>query len=149
MKKFITFIAIFICLLFAGATYAQDSQVLVPVKKCCIVEDTEYELADTWITLDTSFVDGDSLRFTTYGVDGPIDYSFPITRIDRDGNKCTYRCNPSKSKEAACLTIYTETYHYNVYVDGGEPMCCLFTERYAILRKRTSYGHVAYKFQLD
>lgn len=147
MKKFITIIAIFICTSIIGATYAQD--VLVPVKKSCVVEDTEYVLSDTWIMIDTTFVCGDSLKFSTYGVDGQIDYSFPITRIDQQGDKCTYHCNPLGNKESACLTIYTDKYHYNVYQDNGEPICYQWEDRYAVLRKRTLYGQVVYKFQLN
>lgn len=129
MKKFITIIAIFICTSIIGATYAQD--VLVPVKKSCVVEDTEYALSDAWIMIDTTFVCGDSLKFSTYGVDGLIDYSFPITRIDRQGDKCTYRCNPLGNKESACLTTYNDK------------------DCYAVLRKRTLYGQVVYKFLLN
>ena len=149
MKKLIIFMTILVCSLFVGAPRAQENDILVPIKTTCVVDGTKYELANRWMDIDTTFVDGDSLRFTIYSNNGPSDFSFPITSITYNGNKCIYHCNPRGNKESACLTIYTETYHYNVYQTDGEPICCQYTERYAVMRRRTSFGYMEYKFQLD
>lgn len=146
MKKII-FITILFCSLFVGASYAQDNEMLVPIKTTCVVDTMKCDLATRWMVIDTTFAD--SLKFTIYSNNGSSEFAYPITRVSHNGNKCVYHCNPRGNKESACLTIYTEAYHYNVYQNNGEPICCQYTERYAVMRRRTSFGYMEYKFQLD
>lgn len=149
MKKFIILISIFVCSLFVGATYAQnDNMLLAPTKASCMFQGDKYQLANQWLSMDTTCVDGDSLQFTIYSGKETYHFSYPITSVVQGGNKCIYRCNPYKNKEMACLIIYAETYHDNVYQENGEPpICCEWSKRYAVLRTRTSYGYTEYKFR--
>lgn len=148
MKKIINLVVMTFCLLLGMSSYAQMSAPIQTIRSY-VIDDQEIEMSNQWITIDTNYVNGDTLSFTTYDSDGDFKYTFPITRIDRDGNKCVYRCNPKGNRESASLTIFTETIHYNVYMPDGEPECYVMTEEYAILRKRTPYGHMKYKFKIN
>ena len=144
MKKIIFFAAFVFCSLVMFNANAQDNEVLVNTLKTCVTDGTSIKLPNQYIAIDTTFVCGDSLRYTSYTENGDFKYSFPITRVDNFGSKCVYHCNPNGNIESASLTVYTEICHDNAY---DNQQCHYYIEQYGILRRRTNYGYVQHAFK--
>ena len=147
-KKIWYTLVLCVCMLFAAQ--AQETMVYAPsIKSIDMGEYGNVSLGNEYISIDTAMLfAGDSIVVLQYANDSVYRLSYPITRIDRDGTKITYRSNPSKRTELAILTIYTDYFHYNVDNADGTHDCYLFTEQYGVLRRRSSYGIITNKFQL-
>lgn len=146
MKKIARFVAVAAFVLASLTVYAQN-RVFAPAFRTCVSGDTRVELSNGYIEMDTDFGESGMLLFTVFGDFGPTDYAFPVTKVEERGDAVLYRCNPMGSKEEALLIVYSDTLHYNEYSEGDN-RCVEYTERYCVLRKRTPYGYLEYRFAI-
>ena len=149
MKKVLFCIVFALTIVFAGA---QTNRLVTNTLRTYVMEDnygnvSNHRMSNQFISIDTTFTQGDTLAFATYDGEYFCDYKFPITRVIDKGGTKIYRCNPRGNKESAMLSVLAENIHYNVYSETDEPQCYTYTEYYGILRRRTPFGYIEYKFK--
>ena len=130
-------------MLLSLVAYSQGN-VLVYASRSCVSGETRIELQNVHMDIDTQFTDG-KVSFTVFGSNGTERYDYRITKVERGNGFVNYRCNPKGNKEDALLKVYRQTSHYNEYSENGNS-CVEFTENFCVLRRRTPYGYLEYRF---
>lgn len=139
-------IILLLLLLIQVVSYSQNS-VLVYASRICVSDEVKVPLSNVYMDINTAFKTGGTVSFTTFMDDGYQDHTYNITKVEQGGDVTKYRCIGDDGKETALLIVYRKVTHHNVYSQDGN-FCEEREDDYCILRRRTPYGYMEYRFML-